>query len=91
MIQTNRIVSGFDVELQLGAGWFLTAFQALNERGLLLPDGPPPPFGADAQVTVDSVEITFDFENRDLVAGVTIDGVPLTILISLGLSDDGTR
>lgn len=89
MILTNRIISGFDVELQLGAGWFLTAFRGLNDSGLLLPGGPPPPFNPDAPVTVESVEITFDIPNRDLVAQVVIDGIPLTILISLDLSDDG--
>jgi hypothetical protein len=89
MIQTNRIISGFDVELQVGAGWFLAAFRALNDRGLLLPGGPPPPFDPDAPVTVDSVEIVFDVPNRDLRAQVSIDGIPLTILISLELSDEG--
>lgn len=89
MILTNHIISGFDVELQLGARWFLTALRGLNDRGLLLPDGPPPPFDPDAPVTVESVEITFDVPNRDLVAQVVIAGVPLTIFISLDLSDDG--
>lgn len=89
MILTNRIISGFDVELQLGGGWFLTAFRALNDRGLLLPDGPPAPFDPGAPITIDSVEITFDFANRDLQAQVSIDGVPLTILVTLALNDDG--
>jgi hypothetical protein len=91
MILTNRIISGFDVELQLGAGWFLTAFRALNERGLLLPGGPPPPFDPDAPVTVESVDINFDSTDRDLVAQVVVDGIPLTIFISLELSDDGSE
>lgn len=91
MILTNRIISGFDVELQLGAGWFLTAFRGLNDRGLLLPGGPPPPFDPDAPVTVETVEINFDATDRDLVAQVAIDGIPLTIFITLELSDDGSE
>ncbi len=91
MILTNRIISGFDVELQLGAGWFLSAFRGLNERGLLLPGGPPPPFDPEAPVTVDSVEINFGLTDHDLVAQVVIDGIPLTISITLELSDDGSE
>lgn len=91
MILTSRIISGFDVELQLGAGWFLTAFRGLNDKGLLLPGGPPPPFDPDATVTVESVEINFDDTNRDLVAQVMIAGIPLTIFINLELSEDGSE
>ena len=37
MIITSRIASGFDVELQLAGGWFLTALRLLNDSGLLMP------------------------------------------------------
>jgi hypothetical protein len=40
MITTSRIASGFDVELQLGGGWFLTAARLLAEAGLLVPGSP---------------------------------------------------
>ncbi len=91
MIQTNRIISGFDVELQLGAGWFFQAFRGLNEHGLLLPGGPPPPFPPDAVVTVETVTLDADSTNHDLEVGVTIGAVPLTVLVSLDLSDDGSK
>lgn len=41
MIDPTRIASGFDVELQLGAGWFRTALDLLNEQKLLGPPGLP--------------------------------------------------
>jgi hypothetical protein len=91
MITTNRIISEFDVELQLGAGWFLTAFRGLNDRGLLLPGGPPAPFDSDAIVTIESVEVSAATADHDLVTQVMIQNVPLTILISLELSDDGSE
>lgn len=91
MMLTNRIVSGFDAELQLGSGWFLTAFRSLNEKGLLLPNGPPPPFPPDAGVTVDAVQIIFPSDNRDLQLNMTVGGVPITILLTLEVSDDGTE
>jgi hypothetical protein len=91
MIQTNRIISGFDVELQLGARWFLTAFRGLNDRGLLLPDGPPPPFDPNAPIIIESVDLVFDSTDRDLRVQVEIGAVPLTIFVTLELSDDGSE
>lgn len=39
MVDTSRIQSGFDAELQLGRLWFLTAIQALIDNGVIeLPD-----------------------------------------------------
>lgn len=35
MIDTKRIRSGFDAELMLGKGWFLTAIQTLTTNGIL--------------------------------------------------------
>jgi hypothetical protein len=40
MLDTSRIQSGFDAELQLGRLWFLTAIHALVDNGVInLPDG----------------------------------------------------
>ena len=36
MIDTSKIQSGFDVELQLGRGWFLTAMLALVDNGAIV-------------------------------------------------------
>jgi hypothetical protein len=50
MITTSRIASGFDIELQLGGGWFFTAVRLLDDNGLLAPDSP---------VSVSDVRISF--------------------------------
>jgi hypothetical protein len=35
MIKTSRVASGFDIELQLGSGWFRTALEmSLPENSL---------------------------------------------------------
>jgi hypothetical protein len=52
MIDTSRIASGFDVELQLGGGWFFTAMRLWNDHGLLAPAGSP--------VTITDVRIIFE-------------------------------
>lgn len=94
MIDTTRITSGFDIEINLGAGWILTALRALHEAGRLLPEELPPPFPPDAELTIDAVEINPDGP-RDITVTVTVSGVPapLTILASLELQDgeDGTE
>lgn len=92
MIDTNRIRSGFDVEFQLGAGWFLTALNALAERGLLIPPGTIPFIADDAKIEVTGVEIIFDPPSRDLRVEILIgDLLPVTILASISLSDDGSE
>ncbi|HEX2368359.1 MAG TPA: hypothetical protein VHM94_03890 [Acidimicrobiia bacterium] len=53
MADTSRIVSGFDVEMHLGSGWFALALQGLADHGLLIPDPPPPPIPPGAVVVVD--------------------------------------
>lgn len=52
MIDTSRIASGFDVELQLGGGWFFTAVRLWNDHGLLSPP--------DHAVTITDVRISFE-------------------------------
>ena len=91
MIDTSRIQTGFDVELQLGGGWFRTALQALADHGELLPDPPPPPIPPGAAVEVTEVEVVFDPPERDLRIALTIAGFPLQLLATLELSADGTE
>jgi hypothetical protein len=89
MADTSRIVSGFDVEMQLGGGWFAVALQGLADHGLLIPDPPPPPIPPGAVVVVDEVTVLPDDPDWDLEVAVTISGVSLTITAALQLSADG--
>jgi hypothetical protein len=91
MIDTTRIQTGFDVEIQLGGGWFRVALQALAGQNLLLPDPPPPPIPPGAQVEISDVQVVFEPPDRDLRVALTIDGFPLVLLCSLELSEDGTE
>lgn len=92
MIDTNRIRSGFDVEFQLGSGWFLTALNGLAERGLLIPPGTIPFIADDATFEVTAVDIIFDPPGRDLRIDILIsDLLPVTVFASLSLSDDGSN
>ncbi|GEM_PF-2124535 len=90
MIDTTRITSDFDIEFQLGSGWFLTALRGLHERGLLIPPGSIPFISEDAVITIDFVDIIFNPPDRDLNIDITIGGIlPLSIQASISLSDDG--
>ena len=90
MIDTNRIRSGYDLEFQLGAGWFFTALNGLAERGLLIPPGSIPFLSEDAVIEVTSVAIIFDTPNRDLQIDLLIGGIlPVPVLASISLSDTG--
>ncbi|MFW6184088.1 MAG: hypothetical protein ACOC8X_09845 [Chloroflexota bacterium] len=92
MFDTNRIRSDFDVEFQLGSGWFLTALNALAERGLLIPPGTIPFIADDATFEVTEVEIVFDPPGRDLRVEIVIsDLLPVTVFASISLSDDGSE
>lgn len=91
MIDNERIRTGFDVEVLLGAEWIRTALQGLADAGALLPDDLPPPF-ADAEIVVDAVTIVHDVLGRDLRVNLTLNGnIPIELLASLALSDDGTE
>jgi hypothetical protein len=91
MIDNERIRTGFDVEVLLGAAWIRTALQGLADAGALLPDDLPAPF-ADADVEVDAVTIVHDVAGRDLRVNLTLNGtIPIELLASLELSDDGTE
>ena len=90
MIDTNRITSEFDVELQLGAGWFLTALRGLNDNGVLISGPLPPPAPPDADVDVVDVAIIFD-PGFDLRIDLLVAGVPFQVRAALALNDDGTE
>ncbi|MEO8148571.1 MAG: hypothetical protein ABI723_13075, partial [Bacteroidia bacterium] len=78
MISTTRISSGFDVELQLGANWFRTALELLNEHKLLGPPGLP--------ILILDVQITFE-PGWDLQ--INVFGLDEPVFAKAELSDDG--
>ncbi len=78
-MQTSRISSGFDIELQLGGGWFLTAVNLLNDHGLLAPGTP---------IIISNVQITFE-PGWDLQ--ISVLGVPFPIFARVELSNDGSE
>lgn len=90
VIDTTRIQTGFDVEVQFGGGWFRVALQTLADHGLLLPDPPPPPIPPGAQVEITDVEVIAD-PDWHLRADLTVDGFPISLLAALALSADGTE
>jgi hypothetical protein len=89
MVDTARIISEFDVEVQIGRGWILTALRILAAEGLLieLPPGTPP--GTPVDVT--AVDIIFDQDPWDLEVVITIGGIPFPALADAELSEDGTE
>lgn len=90
MIDTSRITSSFDIEFQLGSGWFSTALRGLHERGLLIPPGTIPFIPEDTVITIDFVDIIFDPSERDINIELTIgDIITFSIQASISLSDDG--
>jgi hypothetical protein len=89
MVDTTRIRSQFDVEMQLGRGWLLRALATLATEGLLFT--PPPPFPPDAEVGVVDVEIIFDPAERDLRIDLTIAGLAIEVLARVELAADGTE
>jgi hypothetical protein len=81
MINTDRISSDFDVELQLGGGWFQTALQVLAEHNLLLPGTP---------VVITSVTVIFE-DDWDLLVDAIVGGFPVLLRASVTISDDGSQ
>jgi len=79
MITTSKISSGFDIELQLGGGWFFTALNLMNDNGLLLPGTP---------ITITNVQITFD-PGWDLQ--IDVAEFPFPVLAKAEISDDGSE
>lgn len=82
MLTTARITSDFDVELQLGGGWFKTAIGTLADAGIFsLPNGGAP--------IVDEVFILPADPEWDLE--ITIVGLAIPILARAELSPDGSQ
>lgn len=80
MLTTSRISSDFDVELQLGAGWFKVAVGTLADAGVLaLPNGAP--------AIVGDVVILPSDPDWDLQ--LTFIGVPIPVRLKVTLSPDG--
>lgn len=80
MISTSRITSDFDIELQLGSGWFFTALNLMNDNGLLAPPG--------VTAVIDDVMITFE-PGWDLE--ITLAGFPFPVFARADISDDGSE
>ncbi len=87
MVDTSRISSEFDVEVQIGSGWILTALRILAAEGLLIELPPEVPPGSE--VDVSAVTIVFDQEPWDLDVIITIAGLPFPTLAAMELSADG--
>ncbi len=82
MLTTARITSDFDVELQLGAGWFKAAIGTLADAGVFsLPNGDTP-FVDD--VVILPADPLWDLE-------ITFVGVPFPIQALAELSADGSE
>jgi hypothetical protein len=81
MVITSRISSGFDIEFQLGARWFETAINLLNDHGKLAPPGFPP-------IIITNVSITFE-PGFDLQ--IDVFGLPAPALASVQLNAAGTE
>jgi hypothetical protein len=88
-VDTSRIRSQFDVEMDLGRGWLLTALQTLAAQGLLFT--PPPPFPPDAEVTISDVTIVFEPADWDLRIDLAVAGLAFSALAGVALSEDGTE
>jgi hypothetical protein len=89
MVDTTRIRSQFDVEMQLGRGWLFRALATLAAEGLLFT--PPPPFPPDAEVGIVDVEIIFEPADWDLRIDLTIAALPMRVLARVALAADGTE
>jgi hypothetical protein len=74
MLDTSRIASGFDVEMQLGGGWFRTALDLLNAHGLLAPPGVP--------VIITDVRISFE---PDWNLEIDVLGLPVPVFANIAL------
>ena len=81
MINTERISSDFDIELQLGGGWFETALTVLADHDLLLPGTP---------VAINSVTVIFE-DDWDLLIDATIGIFTVTLRAAVALNEDGSE
>ncbi|MBA2498286.1 MAG: hypothetical protein H0V30_01010 [Chitinophagaceae bacterium] len=78
-MNTSRILSGFDVEFQLGANWFFTALNLMNDHKLLGPPGVP--------IIISNVAISFKDE-WDLEIDILGFGDP--VFAKASLNTNGT-
>lgn len=80
MIDTLRINSGFDLELQLGAGWFTTAINLLIEKGVISIPGIP--------IIISEIRIS---EEADWHLEIDVIGLNDPVLCKAALNEDGTE
>lgn len=88
MIDTSLIATGFDVEVQLGGPWFATVLRGLIASGAIeLPPEVPP----GTPITVLEVRVLGDDPVHDLAVDLLVGIVPISALVALSLSPDGTE
>lgn len=80
MLQTSRVASGFDVELQLGRQWFITAINLLIDEGVISVPGLP--------IIIKDVQISFE-PGFDLQIDVV--GLDNPVLAKATLNEGGTK
>jgi hypothetical protein len=80
MIRSQRIASGFDVELHIGAGWFRSAIDLLIEKKIISVPGLP--------IIITDVQITFE-PGWDL--RIEVLGLAEPVFASATLNDSGTQ
>src|SRR5687767_12990674 len=80
MINTSRITSGFDIELQLGAGWFMTAINLLIDKGIISIPGIP--------IIITEIRIS---EEADWHLEIDVIGMDDPVLSRATLNEDGTE
>ena len=78
-MQTSRITSGFDVELQLGANWFRTAIELLVEKDVIDTGGIP--------VVITDIAVIMD---QDWDLEIELAGLG-TVRLKTELNDAGTE
>ncbi|HEX6180981.1 MAG TPA: hypothetical protein VFZ47_07015 [Chitinophagaceae bacterium] len=80
MINTSRIASGFDIELQLAAGWFMTAINLLIEKGVISIPGIP--------IIITETRISGE---TDWHLEIDVIGLDDPVLARATLNDDGSE
>lgn len=79
-MDTTRITSGFDIEFQLGAGWFRRAIELLVDKGVIDAGGLP--------IVITDVAVILD-PDWDLEIELLGAGAPLRVAVQL--SGDGSE
>jgi hypothetical protein len=80
MIDTSRVASGFDIELQLGGGWFFTAINLLIEKGVISIPGIP--------ILISDVQIS---AQPDWDLEISVVGLQEPVLAKATLNSTGTE